>query len=79
MKINHEDARLLRETLARIHTRYPHPELQKLINTRLKMYAERVGKYCEHPDKGLIDKLPYKKVFGCLDCGMRFITPLMNK
>ena len=79
MKVKHKDARILREALARIHSQFPHPMLQKYIESRLREYATQVQDYCDHHDKGLIEEKDGKLLMGCLDCGMRSIQPKPKK
>lgn len=63
-----EDARILREALARIHNQFPIPLLRTYVNNQLRRYAKAVGEYCLHPEKADVDQ----STLACLDCGERF-------
>lgn len=64
MKINYDDARILRHALASLATSSP-PALSRVAMIALKEYAVRVSAYCEHPEQARTQK----NSLICIDCG----------
>jgi hypothetical protein len=66
--VQQNHARILRETLGRVHKLGP-PEVQKYIFNQLAAYAKAIGPYCTCPEKWLN---PDTDELICVDCGKRF-------
>ena len=65
--VKQRDAKILRESLARVHKALKsmgRPDLTRMIETNLREYAAGVRPYCEHSDTTLVNK-----DLVCLDCG----------
>lgn len=73
MKIEHKDARILREGLNFIF-KGASPSTQKYIKQVLAQYAVNVKPYCDHEDAVEMSLPDGTPVMACLDCGNREIV-----
>ena len=64
--VKQSDARILRETLARLASL---PQCQAMAVSALTRYGRAVGVYCSHPEYSY---LAHEGMNACLDCGKRF-------